>query len=106
MERFWHDIISNVLWAKLFMQLQGIEIKHNIVYQDNKSTILLAESGWLSAGKRSRHLNIKYFYITDQLERKELEIEYCPTDDMIGDFNTKPLQGNKYTKFKRMILNE
>ena len=39
------DIISNVLWAKLFMQHQGIEIKHNIVYQDNKSTILLAENG-------------------------------------------------------------
>ena len=100
------DIISNVLWAKLFMQHQGIEIKHNIVYQDNKSTILLAENGRLSAGKRSRHLNIKYFYITDQLERKEMEIEYCPTDDMIGDFNTKPLQGSKYMKFKRMILNE
>ena len=96
------DIISNVLWAKLFMQHQGIEIKHNIVYQDNKSTILLAENGQLSAGKRSRHLNIKYFYITDQLERKELEIEYCPTDDMIGDFNTKPLQGNKYVKFKNI----
>ena len=90
------------------MQHQGIEIKHNIVYQDNKSTILLAENGRLSAGKRSRHLNIKYFYITDQLEKKEMEmeIEYCPTDDMIGDFNTKPLQGSKYMKFKRMILNE
>ena len=60
-----NDIISNVLWAKLFMQHQGIEIKHNIVYQDIKSTILLAENGRLSAGKRSRHLNIKYFYITD-----------------------------------------
>ena len=73
---------------------------------NNKSTILLAENGRHSAGKRSRHLNIKYFYITDQLERKEVEIEYCPTDEMIGDFNTKALQGSKYMKFKRMIFND
>ena len=100
------DVLSHVLWAKLFMEHQGIEVKQNIIYQDNKSTILLAENGRHSAGKRSRHLNIKYFYITDQLERKEVEIEYCPTDEMIGDFNTKPLQGSKYMKFKRMILND
>ena len=81
-------------------------IKHNIIYQDNKSTILLAENGRHSAGKRSRHLNIKYFYVTDKLERKELTIRYCTTDDMIGDFNTKPLQGNKFVKFKPMIMND
>ena len=100
------DIISSVLWTKLFMESQGITIKENIVYQDNKSTILLAENGRSSAGKRSRHLNIKYFYITDQLERKELVIKYCPTDDMVADYNTKPLQGSKFVKFKRIIMNE
>ena len=99
------DIISNVLWTKLFMEHQGIEVKKNIVFQDNKSTILLAENGHHSAGKRSRHLNIKYFYITDKLEQKEMEIQYCPTDDMVGDYNTKPLQGSKFKKFKRIIMN-
>ena len=88
------------------MESQGISIKENIIYQDNKSTILLAKNGRQSVGKQSRHLNIKYFYITNQLERKEVEIQYCPTDDMVADFNTKPLQGSKFVKFKRMIMNE
>ena len=47
------DVISNVLWTKLFMEAQGIEVKENIIFQDNKSTILLAENGRNSAGKRS-----------------------------------------------------
>ena len=35
---------------QMFMEAQGLEIKHNIIYQDNKSTILLATNGRESAG--------------------------------------------------------
>ena len=48
-----------------------------------------------SAGKRSRALNIRYFFLTDQVEKGNLKIEYCPTETMIGDNMTKPLQGEK-----------
>ena len=33
-----------ILWTKLFMEAQGYEIKKNILYQDNKSTILLEQN--------------------------------------------------------------
>jgi hypothetical protein len=35
------DLATMILWTKLFMEAQGYEIKKNILYQDNKSTILL-----------------------------------------------------------------
>ena len=35
------DMIQMVLWTKLFMEEQGYEIKKNVLYQDNKSAILL-----------------------------------------------------------------
>jgi hypothetical protein len=44
-------------------------------------------------------LNIRYFFLTDQVEKGNLKIKYCPTDDMIGDFHTEPLQGEKIRKF-------
>ncbi len=40
----------------------------------------------------------------DQVEKGNLTIEYCPTDAMIGDFMTKPLQGEKFRKFKRAVM--
>jgi hypothetical protein len=38
----------------------------------------------------------KLFYITDLIEKKEVEIQYCPTDSMTGDYMTKPLPGAKF----------
>ena len=90
---------------KLFLEAQGYGIKKNILYQDNKSTILLEQNGRKSSGKRTRHLNIRYFFLTDQIEKVHINIEYCPTDDMLGDYMSKPLQGKKFREFRRQILN-
>jgi hypothetical protein len=65
----------------------------------------LEENGKRSSGKRTQHLEIKYFYITDLINRKEVSIEYCPTDKMVADYMTKPLTGKKFFEFKRIIMN-
>jgi hypothetical protein len=88
------------------MEAQGYEIEKNILYQDNKSAILLETNGKKSSGKRTRALNIRYFFITDQVEMGNVSIEYCPTDEMVGDFYTKPLQGEKFRKFRDNVLGE
>jgi hypothetical protein len=98
-------MISQVLWTQNFIEAQGYPIKRSIIYQDNKSAILLEKNGRASAGKRSRHMDIKYFYITDQVDKGKVVIEYCPTDEMIADYLTKPLHGAKFEKFKKMIMN-
>ena len=100
-----NDAITQVLWTKLFMEAQGYQINKNILYQDNKSTILLEENGKKSSGKRTHHLNIKYFFLTDQVEKNKVNIEYCPTENMIADYMSKPLQGKKFKEFRKQILN-
>ena len=98
------DMSVMILWTLLFMSHQGYDIEKNILNQDNKSAILLEKNGRKSAGKRSRALNIRYFFLTDQIEKGNLSVEYCPTDEMLGDFHTKPLQGAKFRKFRREIM--
>ena len=100
------DAMVMILWTKLFLEEQGYGIKENILYQDNKSAILLEKNGRKSAGKQSRALNIRYFFVTDQVEKGNLVIDYCPTEEMVGDFMTKPLQGESFKKFRKMILGE
>jgi hypothetical protein len=93
-----------ILWTKLFLEAQGYEVDKNIVYQDNKSAILLDTNGKRSSGKRTRALNMRYFFITDQVEKGNAQIEHCGTDNMVGDFFTKPLQGKKFLRFRNDIL--
>ena len=93
-----------LLWSKWFMEEQGYNIKP-IMYQDNQSSMKLEQNGKESSSKRTRHINIRYFFITDCIARKELKVGYCPTDDMIADYLTKPLQGRKYIRFRKESLN-
>jgi hypothetical protein len=50
-----------ILWTKLFLEAQEYNVDKNIVYQDNKSAILLETNGKKSSGKQTRALNICYF---------------------------------------------
>ena len=98
------DAAPMILWTGLFMKDQGYTLEKNILYQDNKSAILLETNGKRSAGKRSRAINIRYFFLTDQVEKGNMSMEYCPTDMMWADYMTKPLQGEKFRKFRDDIL--
>ena len=63
------DAATMILWTGMFMKEQGYELEKNILFQDNKSAILLEKNGQRSAGKRSRALNVRYFFLADKLRK-------------------------------------
>ena len=97
--------MPQILWTRYFLEAQGYQVKDSVVYQDNQSAMLLANNGRASSSKCTRHMNIRYFFITDRIQAGDLRVEYCPTDDMIADFFMKPLQGGKFVRFRDQILN-
>ena len=98
------EIVSPIIWTQLFLEAQGYPIKENILYQDNKSAMLLKTNRCKSAGKHSCHLNIQYFYVTDQKAKGHIDIKYCLTDKMIRDYMMKPLHGAKFDGFCQQIM--
>lgn len=58
-----------------------------------------------SSSKRTRHINIRYYFVTDKIAQKEVSVKYCETNDMVADFFTKPLQGVKFATFRDYIMN-
>ena len=100
------DMMSQIIWTRNFLLAQGFQLNGNVVYQDNQSAILLERNGSASSSKRTRHINIRFFFAKDCVQAGELSIEYCPTESMVADFFTKPLQGQKFLEFRKLIMNE
>lgn len=42
--------------------------------------------------------------VTNQVKNGDLIIDHCPTDEMIGNYMTKALQGTKFAEFQKMIM--
>ena len=98
------DMMPIVVWSRYFLMAQGYGVTQNILLQDNKSSILLEKNGRASSGKRTRHINIRYYFITDRINMKEIEVEWCPTKEMVADFMTKPLQGSHFRRLRDLTM--
>jgi hypothetical protein len=87
--------ITFIEWISLFMKCQVKDYPgsdplkmlgtKNLAKQDNINTIKLAVYGRRSCGQRTRHINIRYFYITDKIRDGTVVVTYCPTKEMISD---------------------
>ena len=98
------DMMPSILWTRQFLKEQGYNVKDNVIFQDNKSTMLLERNGKSSSSKRTKHINVRYFFITDRISKGEVRVEWCPTKDMIADFMSKPLQRPLFKKFRDLIM--
>jgi hypothetical protein len=69
------------------------------------STLSLAKNGYVSSSKRTKHIKAKYFFIRHFHHTGELDLQYCPTEQMWADVLTKPLQGAKFRLMRAFLMN-
>jgi len=69
------------------------------------SSIKLEVNGKRSSTQRTRHLSIKFFYVTDQIKQGWLTVKHCPTKEMVADIYTKPLNGILFRQLRAKIMN-
>ena len=99
------DMMGHVLWTKAFITGQGYTSPETVIYQDNRSAILLETRGQSNAGKRSKHIAVRYYFVKDKVDSNEFAINWCPSNEMFGDYFTKPLQGEMFFRFRNFIMN-
>ena len=98
------DFMPNIIWARMFLEAQGEVLKKNTLYQDNQSAMKIILNGRRSSGQKTKHMDNRYFWIKDRIESENIKVEYCPTEKMVADFFTKPLQGNLFRKFRDVVM--
>jgi hypothetical protein len=84
---------KEVAWLRGLLEFIGFaEPAATTVYQDNQSTIALAENGRVS--RRSKHIEVRFHFTRDKIMDGTIKLAYCPTNEMIADAMTKALSQN------------
>ena len=88
-----------------FLDTQRHPLGPTKVHQDNLSGKQLETNEKASSSNRTRHMNIRYLFVADVQKRQHITIEYCPIDEMIGNFFTEFVGGAKFRRFRNIIMN-
>ena len=72
-------------------------MKSVTIYQDNQSCMALVERG-RSGAERTHHIQIRYFWVKEQVDTGEVRVEYLRSEDMYANVLTRPLQGSQFTR--------
>ena len=65
------------------------------LFVDNTSAIDVAYNP--EHHDKMKHVERRHFYVRDMVEKFELQVPYCPTDENVADFLTKPLDSKKFS---------
>ena len=71
--------------------------KPTVVHVDNQAAIALAHNS--AVNRRNKHIDVRYHFTRQCVEDGVLELQYCPTDDMVADMLTKALGRVKLQRF-------
>ena len=100
------DYLPSTIWTETFWSHQENDLEESTLYQDNTSSTKLELNGRDSCGQKSRHIDIRYFWVKDCLQDEKNKLKHCPTKQILADFFTKPLQENLFKKFRRVIMRQ
>ena len=64
----------------------------------------ISSRGKAGSSRRTRHLDIRFYFIKDKVDKKEVSILYEPTEAMVSDFLMKPLQDTLFQRLRDRIM--
>jgi hypothetical protein len=88
-----------VIWLrKLLAGLFGQVLEPMVIYCDNRSSVKVSKYPLFH--DRLKHIEIRYHFIRDMVQKGAIKLQYNPTDEQIVDILTKPLVKGKFVYFR------
>jgi hypothetical protein len=88
-----YEVAIDVVWFRVLCEETGFPQETNTVDQDNQSTIrvMTRGAGW---GGKTKMLELKYYWITEQIDTNVLALAYVKSEDLPSDGYTKVVTSN------------
>jgi hypothetical protein len=95
--------IQEVLWLRGLMEELGLHTATgSTVYGDNQSTIAVSQNG--VKGERTKHVDVKYHFVTETVEAGKVKLQWVPTTEQQADIFTKPLAAPVFAHLRRLLM--
>jgi hypothetical protein len=94
--------IQEVLWLRGLMKELGLYTTAGTVHGDNQSAIAVAKNG--IKGERTKHVDVKYHFVTESVERGEVQLKWVSTHDQQADIFTKALAAPLFHQFRKQLM--
>ena len=93
------DASREAIWLrKLLSDLFDSSLEPVVIHCDNQSCVKLSENPVFH--DRSKHIEIRYHYVRNMVQRRAISLRYIPTDEQTADVLTKPLSKTKFEYFR------
>lgn len=97
--------IQEVLWLRgLMKELRLQSNTGSIIHGDNQSAIAVSKNGVRS--DRTKHVDIKYHFVTESVEQGEVVLKWVPTNEQQADIFTKALAAPVFLQFRRQLMTQ
>ena len=96
------DCAQQILWIQSIFRECHLTLNHSIMFGDNKGALHIAQNPVMEG--RSKHIDIKYYFLRECVENKSFLLDYVPTDQQEADLMTKNLTVQKFQE-NRLRLN-
>ncbi|KAG7565068.1 Zinc finger CCHC-type superfamily [Arabidopsis suecica] len=94
--------VCHAIWLRnLLKELSLPQDEPTKIFVDNKSAIALAKNPVFH--DRSKHIDTRYHYIRECVNKKDVLLEYVKTHDQVADIFTKPLKREDFIKMRSLL---
>lgn len=84
------DAINEVLWVRGFVKELGLRTDlGSVIHSDNQSAISVSKNG--VKGARTKHVDVKYHFVTETIDRGDVQLKWVPSSQQHADIFTKAL---------------
>jgi hypothetical protein len=95
--------IQEALWVRGMLAELGLgPSTASTIYGDNQSTIAVSKNGVKS--QRTKHVDVKYHFVTDCIESEQVKIQWIPTAEQQADIFTKALHTPTFMKLRACLM--
>lgn len=94
--------VQEGLWLKAFLkEINEYNQEELIINEDNQGCIAITKNP--ENHQRTKHIDIKYHFIREKVENKEILVKYCPTEYNCADILTKSINFTQFQKFTKAL---